>query len=72
MNMIAGAMRLLGIAAFLIGATSGLRLNPSRGNGHHGHCPPFNNGSFNIHQWQLYPDNAAFDFDNCVLYIRLL
>lgn len=36
---------------------------------HHG-CPPFNNGTFNIHQYQLYPDNAAFDFDNCVLYIR--
>lgn len=36
----------------------------------HGNCPPFNNGTFEIHQWQLYPDMARFDFRTCLLYIR--
>ncbi len=40
---------------------------------HHGHhgkdkCPPFS-GNFTIHQYQLYPENADFDFNSCLLYI---
>jgi hypothetical protein len=39
----------------------------------HGHpagqCPPFNNGTFNLHQFQAYPENAAWDWHNCLLYI---
>ncbi|EFQ31921.1 hypothetical protein CGRA01v4_13093 [Colletotrichum graminicola] len=31
-------------------------------------CLPFANGSFVIHQHQLYPDCADWDVDNCVLY----
>ena len=37
--------------------------------GHTSHCPSFKNGTFNIHQFQLYPENAAWDSKNCVLYI---
>src|SRR5690349_2659754 len=42
----------------------------NRDNGHHSHCPPFTNGTFNIHQFQLYPDMARYDTDTCLLYIR--
>ncbi|KAK1585242.1 uncharacterized protein LY79DRAFT_704889 [Colletotrichum navitas] len=31
-------------------------------------CLPFANGSFVIHQHQLYPDCADWDVDNCVIY----
>jgi hypothetical protein len=31
-------------------------------------CPQFN-GSFVIDSYQLYPENADFDFDSCLLYI---
>ena len=37
---------------------------------HSSRCPPFNNGTLNIHQWQLYPDMARFDPTTCLLYIR--
>ncbi|KAH7308348.1 hypothetical protein BKA65DRAFT_177388 [Rhexocercosporidium sp. MPI-PUGE-AT-0058] len=33
-----------------------------------GSCPPFN-GTFTIKQYQLYPENADFDFVSCLLYI---
>ncbi|KAG4433132.1 hypothetical protein IFR05_011374 [Cadophora sp. M221] len=33
-----------------------------------GSCPPFK-GTFTIKQYQLYPENADFDFDSCLLYI---
>ncbi len=35
---------------------------------HKTHCPPFS-GTFNIDQYQLYPENADFDFVQCLLYI---
>ena len=60
------------VASCLVGLASSRALDSRRPHGHHNHCPPFNNGTFNIHQYQLYPDNAAFDTDNCVLYIRYL
>ena len=34
------------------------------------HCPPFQSGSFEIHQFQLHPDTATFDSNHCVLWIR--
>ncbi len=34
-------------------------------------CPPFN-GSFVIDYYQVYPENADFDFDSCLLYIGLV
>ena len=69
-NVSAVAMRLAIIISRLIGLTLGLAVRSGHDHDHHDHCPPFNNGTFNIHQWQLYPDTAAFDLDNCVLYIR--
>jgi len=59
-------------AAFLVHVHVGVGSHAFRlGDKHHTNkCPPFNKGTFNIYQYQLYPDNAAFDFDNCVLYIR--
>jgi hypothetical protein len=32
------------------------------------HCKPFS-GDFTIHQYQLYPENADFDFKSCLLYL---
>jgi len=43
-----------------------------QGGGHGGRCPHFGNGTFEIHQWQLYPDTAVFDFDSCIMYIRYI
>ncbi|KAK0114895.1 hypothetical protein ONS96_013373 [Cadophora gregata f. sp. sojae] len=43
---------------------------PNRGHGGRhgmGSCPPFG-GTFTIDQYQLYPENADFDFDSCLLY----
>ncbi|KAH6662572.1 hypothetical protein B0J14DRAFT_444838, partial [Halenospora varia] len=34
-------------------------------------CPPFG-GNFTIHQYQLYAENADFDFDRCLLYLGSL
>lgn len=31
-------------------------------------CPPFTNGSFAIQQYQLYPENADWDVNNCIVY----
>ncbi len=31
-------------------------------------CPPFNNGTFIIDQYQLYPENADWDTKKCLLY----
>lgn len=31
-------------------------------------CPPFNKGSFTIQQYQLYPENADWDVNNCIVY----
>ncbi len=38
--------------------------------GHGGHkgCPPLNRGSYNIQQYQLYPENADWDEDSCLVY----
>ncbi|KAG4415045.1 hypothetical protein IFR04_011817 [Cadophora malorum] len=33
-----------------------------------GSCPPFK-GTFTVKQYQLYPENADFDFKSCLLYI---
>ncbi|ORX94787.1 TRI14-like protein [Clohesyomyces aquaticus] len=38
------------------------------GNGKHGLCPS-PNGTFEINQYQLYPENVDFDFDTCLLYL---
>ncbi|KAE9381988.1 hypothetical protein N431DRAFT_393725 [Stipitochalara longipes BDJ] len=38
---------------------------------HKSSCPPFN-GSFVIDYYQLYPENADFDFDSCLLYIGIV
>jgi len=35
---------------------------------HRANCPPFA-GDFTIKQYQLYPENADFDFNTCKLYI---
>ncbi|KAK2061453.1 hypothetical protein LY76DRAFT_507797 [Colletotrichum caudatum] len=31
-------------------------------------CLPFANGSFVVHQHQLYPESADWDVDNCIIY----
>lgn len=31
-------------------------------------CPPLDRGSFNIDQYQLYPENADWDEDSCLVY----
>lgn len=36
----------------------------SRGHG----CPPLHRGTFNINQYQLYPENADWDGAACVVY----
>lgn len=36
------------------------------------HCPSFSGGSFVIDRFQLYPENADFDSDRCVLYLSAL
>jgi hypothetical protein len=35
------------------------------------HCGPFG-GNFTIDQYLLYPENADFDFNSCLLYIGLV
>ncbi|KAF4627892.1 hypothetical protein G7Y89_g10258 [Cudoniella acicularis] len=37
----------------------------------YGGCPPFH-GNFTIHQYQLYPENAYFDTQSCLLYMGCL
>ncbi len=32
-------------------------------------CPAFKNGTFSIHQYQLYAENGDFDTKNCILYL---
>ncbi|KAF2475830.1 uncharacterized protein BDR25DRAFT_379390 [Lindgomyces ingoldianus] len=56
---------LLTAAAALTGISSAL---PSK---HDGHCGPLK-GNFTIKKYQLYPENADFDPDNCVLYLGQL
>ncbi|KAF2281579.1 uncharacterized protein EI97DRAFT_473213 [Westerdykella ornata] len=34
-------------------------------------CPPFS-GNFTVNRYQLYPENADFDFNNCLLYIGVV
>ncbi|KAK0748994.1 hypothetical protein B0T18DRAFT_405589 [Schizothecium vesticola] len=36
------------------------------------HCPPFSGGSFVIDRFQLYPENADWDGNRCVLYLSVL
>ena len=36
--------------------------------GHHHECPPLHRGSFNINQYQLYPENAEWDPVNCLVW----
>lgn len=31
-------------------------------------CPPFKNGTIVIDSYQLYPENADFDLNQCLLY----
>ncbi len=31
-------------------------------------CKPFHRGSFNIKQYQLYPENADWDEKSCLVY----
>ncbi|KAK5653081.1 hypothetical protein OQA88_9368 [Cercophora sp. LCS_1] len=38
----------------------------------HNHCPPFSGGSFIIDRFQLYPENADWDGDHCLLYLSAL
>ncbi|KZL87142.1 tri14-like protein [Colletotrichum incanum] len=35
-------------------------------------CPPFKKGSFTIQQYQLYPENADWDAENCIVYFGSL
>ncbi|EFX02913.1 trichothecene biosynthesis enzyme [Grosmannia clavigera kw1407] len=35
-------------------------------------CPPLKRGSFNIDQYQLYPENADWDEDSCLVYFGAL
>ncbi|KAJ5010858.1 Core trichothecene cluster (CTC) protein 14 [Colletotrichum sp. SAR 10_99] len=35
-------------------------------------CPPFTKGSFTIQQYQLYPENADWDVNNCIVYFGSL
>ena len=35
-------------------------------------CPPFSGGDFNIDYFQLYPENADWDGDRCVVWIGYL
>ena len=35
-------------------------------------CPPFRGGSFAIDYYQLYPENADWDPDSCLLWIGAL
>jgi len=55
-------MRSLTLAALLVLGARAQKLNgPSR-------CPPLHRGSFNIHQYQLYPENADWDEASCLVY----
>lgn len=57
-------MRLI-IASLLSGLAAGLPKPPPH---YHDHCPPFS-GTFNIHYFQLYPENAVWDYQHCLVYI---
>ncbi len=35
----------------------------------HGHCPPFNNSTLMLRQFEAYPQNAVWDSVHCLLYI---
>ena len=56
------------IAPALVSCTS-LSQKPSHRHGRK--CPPFS-GNFTVKAYQLYPENADFDFNACVLYIGLV
>jgi hypothetical protein len=49
-------------AAALTGAVSARPSKP------HGKCAPFS-GDFSVKAYQVYPENADFDFINCKLYM---
>ncbi|KAF6811766.1 hypothetical protein CSOJ01_05494 [Colletotrichum sojae] len=38
----------------------------------HNTCPPFTKGTFTIQQPQLYPENADWDVNNCIVYFGSL
>ena len=62
----------LSLASFVV-AGSALTSRGSDGYmHHHGNCPPLQNGTLTIHQFQLYPDMAVFDTSSCLLYISCL
>ncbi|KAK3357810.1 hypothetical protein B0T25DRAFT_451192 [Lasiosphaeria hispida] len=56
-------------ASCLLAAAHGLS---GRSNGHPNPCPPFNKGNFTISQYQLYPENAFWDTEHCVVYFSAL
>ncbi|KAK3386484.1 hypothetical protein B0H63DRAFT_411587 [Podospora didyma] len=68
--MMAGLIHLILAAGFL--AVSIFGMPGSEHHGVHTRCPAFREGTLDLYQWQLYPDSAVFDFDNCVLYISAL
>lgn len=37
-------------------------------NVHESICPPFNKDNFTVSQYQLYPENAIWDTEHCVVY----
>ncbi|KAI1074904.1 hypothetical protein F5B20DRAFT_425300 [Whalleya microplaca] len=39
---------------------------------HKNECPPFNNGTITVDSYQLYPENADFDQNQCLLYFGSL
>ncbi|OCL11450.1 hypothetical protein AOQ84DRAFT_361510 [Glonium stellatum] len=47
------------------------KAKPESASGRDSKCAPFN-GTFTINQYQLYPENADFDFKSCLLYMGSL
>ncbi|KAK0730213.1 hypothetical protein B0H67DRAFT_478833 [Lasiosphaeris hirsuta] len=61
------ALSIIAATTFLVHASPPSLL--SRGGRGSKRCPPFNNGTFVIDYFQLYPENADWDPDSCLVWI---
>lgn len=57
------------LAITLLVAAPSLQRSPPL-QAHHRKCPSIPSGDFTVHQYQLYPENAIWDPEHCLVYFR--
>ena len=67
-NAIATALLSALLISDAIAFPTSQQLGPRQGGAKPGRCPDVT-GTFMIEQYQLYPENADFDFNSCLLYL---